>query len=218
VIRLAVFDLDGTLVDSKLDLCLAVNHALRTVGLPERTVDEVSSFVGEGAARLVERAVAPRLDLRDAALAAWWDHYERHLLDHTTLYPGIADLLSRAPFALAVHTNKPGRLARSILRGLGVLDRFVEIVGGDEAPRKPDPEGTRGILSRLGVPPGAAVLVGDSLVDLELARAVPVRFVAVGWGLVAPEQLAAAGASPARDVTELARALGLGLADRGLAD
>src|SRR6185369_4235015 len=107
VIRLAIFDLDGTLVDSRLDLSLAVNHALRVVGLPERTLDEVASFVGEGAVKLVERAVAPRVDLVGPALAAWWEHYEAHLLDNTVLYPGLAELLAEAPCALAVHTNKP---------------------------------------------------------------------------------------------------------------
>jgi phosphoglycolate phosphatase len=210
VIRLAVFDLDGTLVDSKLDLCLAVNHALRRVGLPERTLEEVASFVGEGAVRLVERAVAPHQDRRDAALAAWWEHYEAHLLDHTVLFPGLGALLADAPFPLAVHTNKPGRLARLILQGLGVADRFVEVVGGDEAPRKPDPAGTLALLARRGVDASDAVLVGDSLVDAETARAVPLRFVPVSWGLVSPERLVAAGAPPpARDAAELRRALGV---------
>ena len=211
MIRLAIFDLDGTLVDSRLDLCLAVNHALRVVGLPERTLTEVSSFIGEGATRLVERAVAPRLDLRDRALAAWREHYQEHLLDHTVLFPGVADLLARATFALAVHTNKPGDMARTILRGLGLGDRFAEVLGGDEAPRKPDPGGTRAILERRGVAASDAVLVGDSLVDLATARAVPLRFVAVGWGLAAPEALARAGAGViAEGPAQLASALGLG--------
>jgi phosphoglycolate phosphatase len=209
MIRLAIFDLDGTLIDSQLDLCLAVNHALRTVGLPERSLTEVSSFVGEGAARLIERAVAPRLDLRDLALAAWWAHYEEHLLDHTVLFPGLAEILETAPFRLAVHTNKPGRLARKILTGLGVRDRFIDVVGGDEARRKPDPEGARAILERQGVLPTEAVLVGDSLIDLQMARAAPLRFVAVGWGLVAPERLAGAGATAiVHTASELAAALG----------
>ncbi len=193
--RLVVFDLDGTLVDSRLDLCLAVNHALSSLGLRERSVEEVTTFVGEGAARLVERAVAPYHHLRDAALAAWWEHYQAHLLDHTVLYPGVAELLAAARIPLAVHTNKPGRLARAILEGLGVAERFVEVVGGDEAPRKPDPSGIRAILLRHGVAPEEAALVGDSLVDLATARAVPMRFVAAGWGgFVDPKDLAAAGA------------------------
>jgi phosphoglycolate phosphatase len=194
VTRLAVFDLDGTLIDSRLDLCLAVNHALRTVGLPERTLEEVSGFVGEGAVRLVERAVAPRRDLLDAALAAWWEHYQAHLLDHTVLYPGLEALLASATFPLAVHTNKPGRLARRILQGLGVARHFAEVLGGDEAPRKPDPAGTRALLGRLAVAPEEAVYVGDSVIDAELARAVPMRLVAVTWGLVPEARLRSAGA------------------------
>lgn len=210
MIRLAVFDLDGTLIDSQLDLCLAVNHALATLGLPQRSLAEVASFVGEGAALLVERAVAPRLELRDAALEAWWDHYEAHLLDHTVLYPGVRELLDELPLPLAVHTNKPGRLARRILDGLGVGTRFVEVLGGDEAPRKPAPEGTRALLAHHRVMPEDAVLVGDSLIDLELARAVPLRFVPVGWGLVAAERLAAASATrPVQGAAELAAALGV---------
>jgi phosphoglycolate phosphatase len=208
VIAFALFDLDGTLIDSKLDLCLAVNHALRTVGLPERTLDEVASFVGEGAQRLVERAVNPRKELLAPALEAWWAHYTAHLLDHTVLFPGLAELLARAPFHMAVHTNKPGRMAREILRGLGVLDRFVEVVGGDEAPRKPSPDGIHAILKRAGVAPQDAVLVGDSLIDLATARNVPLRFVGVSWGLVEPERLEAEGARPCRDAGELAAALG----------
>jgi phosphoglycolate phosphatase len=209
VIRLAIFDLDGTLVDSRLDLCLAVNHALREVGLPERSVDEVSSFVGEGAVKLVERAVAPREELLQPALAAWWEHYEAHLLDNTVLYPGIAELIAQAPYALAVHTNKPGALARRLLAGLGALAPFAAVMGGDEAARKPDPEGTRSILDRLGVTADDAVFVGDSLVDLATARAVPVRFEPVGWGLVSPGQLVAEGSPPpARDAAELRARLG----------
>jgi len=209
VIRLAIFDLDGTLIDSRLDLCLAVNHALRTVGLPERSLEEVTGFVGEGVTLLVERAVAPRLDLRDAALAAWWEHYQVHLLDHTVLFPGLAELIASAPVPLAVHTNKPGRLARAILEGLHVAERFTMVIGGDEAARKPDPEGTRRILELRGVAPAEAVLVGDSLVDLATARAVPVRFIPVAWGLVSPERLVAAGAPPpVRTSGELRDALG----------
>jgi len=207
--KLVIFDLDGTLIDSRRDLCLAVNYALRKLGLPERSLEEVSGFVGEGAARLVERAVAPYHHLRDAALAAWWEHYEAHLLDHTVLYPGIAEALAAARVPLAVHTNKPGRLARAILAGLGVGDAFVEVLGGDEAPRKPDPEGTRRILARQRVPAGDAALVGDSLIDLETARAVPLAFIAVGWGLAGVDRLVAAGSpAPLRTPAQLLPSLG----------
>lgn len=190
--RAAIFDLDGTLIDSRLDLCHAVNHALRTVGVPERSLEEVTGFVGEGVARLVSRALGGRSDLLEPALAAWWTFYGEHLLDNTVLYPGVRELLDAAAIPLAVHTNKPGVPARRILEGLGIAERFVAVLGGDEAPRKPDPAGTRRLLEALNVPAAEALFVGDSLVDVELARAVPMPVAAVSWGLVDAELLAAA--------------------------
>jgi phosphoglycolate phosphatase len=192
--RLAILDLDGTLVDSVDDLAASVNHALVAVGLPPRPTADIRSFVGDGARKLLERAVAPRAELVEPALAAWWTHYHEHCLDRTVLYPGIATSLAGARRILAVHTNKPGRLARKILAGLGVLDRFAVVIGGDEAARKPDPEGVRAILSRTGVPAADAVFLGDSPVDLATARAAGVPAVAVGWGLHAAAALRAAGA------------------------
>jgi phosphoglycolate phosphatase len=193
-LKLAVFDLDGTLVDSREDLYLAVSHALSELGLPARTRDEVVGFVGDGAVALVSRAIAPREHLLESAIALWREHYARHLLDHTRLYPGIAAVLGSARVPLAVHTNKPGAMARKILDGLGVLSRFSVVVGGDEAARKPDPSGLLGICQRVGVPPGETVLVGDSLVDHATALAAGVRFVPVSWGFVPMATLAAGGA------------------------
>jgi phosphoglycolate phosphatase len=193
-VKLAVFDLDGTLVDSRQDLYLAVAHALSELGLPQRSFEEVVSFVGDGAVALVSRAIAPREHLLETAVALWREHYARHLLDHTRLYPGIAAVLGSARIPLAVHTNKPGTMARKILDGLGVLSRFVEVVGGDEAARKPDPSGLLGIAVRAGVDPADAVLIGDSLVDRTTALSAGVRFVPVSWGFVPMATLAAGGA------------------------
>jgi phosphoglycolate phosphatase len=208
--RFVVWDLDGTLVDSCEDLCRAVNHALREVGLPERTLAEVASYVGEGAAKLVERALGPgNAHLQARALEAWWAHYREHLLDTTVLFPGLRELLAGTDVPFAVHTNKPGVLARTILDGLGVLGRFVEVVGGDEAPRKPDPAGTRALLARHGAPPATSIYVGDSAIDLRTARAVPMRIAVVTWGLVPEERLRAEGADLlVGDVGALARLLG----------
>lgn len=203
--RIAVFDLDGTLVDSLEDLHASVNHALGSLGLPRRNLEEVRGYVGEGARVLLERAVAPEVHLADEALALWRPHYEAHLLDRTRPYPGIPELLAGATRGLAVLTNKPGAMARRILDGLGLLPRFAEVVGGDEAPRKPDPAGLLGIVARAGADPRDAVLVGDSLVDAATARAAGVPFVAVTWGLTPRERLAAAGAAALADtVPELA--------------
>jgi len=191
-VRVAVLDLDGTLVDSFADLAGSVNHALRSVGLPARPLDEIRGFIGEGARLLLERAVDPHLHLLEPALAAWWAHYEPHCLDRTALFAGMERALAGSGRALAVHTNKPGRLARKILQGLGVAPRFAAVLGGDEAPRKPDPRGTLELLSRLGGLPAEAVFIGDSMIDAETARAAGVPFVAVTWGFGARDALAGA--------------------------
>jgi phosphoglycolate phosphatase len=192
---LAVFDLDGTLVDSLDDLHASVNHALAAVGLPPRSREEVRGYVGEGARVLLARAVAPRGELLEPALAAWRPHYAAHCLDRTAAYPGIPALLAGARRILAVHTNKPGAMARKILHGLGLLPRFAEVVGGDEAPRKPDPAGLLGIMARAGATPAETVFVGDSRHDAQTARAAGVEFVAVTWGLSSRADLVAAGAT-----------------------
>jgi phosphoglycolate phosphatase len=205
--RLTVFDLDGTLVDSVDDLHASVNHALAALRLPLRTRDEIRAFVGEGARVLLTRAVAPRGDLLEPALAAWRAHYEAHCLDRTRPYPGIEALLAGvgAGRTLAVHTNKPGAMARKILAGLGLLPRLAEVVGGDDAPRKPDPAGLLGIMARAGAAPDETVFVGDSRHDVETARAAGVRMVAVTWGLSSRADLAQAGATAfADDAAELA--------------
>ncbi len=203
--RLAVLDLDGTLVDSLDDLLASVNHALAAVGLPPRSREEVHGFVGEGARVLLARAVAPHEHLVEPALAAWWPHYEAHCLDHTRPYEGIPALLAGAGRVLAVHTNKPGPLARKILAGLGLLPHLLAVVGGDEAPRKPDPTGVRELMVRAGASPGDTVFVGDSRVDLRTAAAAGVAFVGVTWGFGTRAQLVSEGATVLVDrVSELA--------------
>jgi len=204
--RLAVFDLDGTLVDSVDDLHASVNHALATLGVPPRSRDEVRSFVGEGARVLLARSLAPRDELLEPALAAWRAHYAEHLLDRTLPYEGIPALLAGAGRALAVLTNKPGAMARQILDGLGLLSRFVAVTGGDEAPRKPDPTGLRELMVRAGATPAETVLVGDSRHDVETALAAGVPVVAVTWGFATRAELARAGATVfAETPAELAR-------------
>jgi phosphoglycolate phosphatase len=203
--RLAIFDLDGTLVDSLDDLHASVNHALRELGLPPRSREEIHGFVGEGARLLLARAVAPHDHLVEPALAVWRPHYEAHCLDRTRPYPGVEALLAGAGRTLAVHTNKPGAMARKILAGLGLLPRFAAVVGGDEAPRKPDPTGVLEIVARVGGSPGETVFVGDSRVDVAVARAAGVPMVAVTWGYGSRAELAAAGATAfADDAAELA--------------
>jgi len=201
-LRLAILDLDGTLVDSLDDLHASVNHALARLGLPLRSREEVHGYVGEGARVLLARAIAPHDHLLEPALAAWRPHYEAHCLDRTRPYPGIPALLAGAGRTLAVHTNKPGGMARKILDGLGLLPRFAVVLGGDEAPRKPDPTGVREIMARAGAAPGETVFVGDSRVDVRTARAAGVSLVAVTWGLTSRADLVAEGATVLVDRAE----------------
>ena len=179
-----VYDLDGTLVDSRGDLADSVNAMLARMGLPRREERAIHGFIGEGAERLIRRSLGPEHEGRyPQAAPIWREEYGRRLLSRTRLYPGIADLLRVRPALRAVLTNKPGAFAREILGGLGIAGAFRLVVGGDEAPRKPSPEGLLRLCGELGVSPREALLVGDSAVDLATARAASVRFCAVTWGL-----------------------------------
>lgn len=190
-----LFDLDGTLIDSFEDIALSVNHTRRALGLAERPVPEIVSFVGEGARRLIERAVGQeRPDLIDTALALWREHYDRHLLDRTRTYPGILKALARLPGFHAVVTNKPGSSARRLVQALGIGGHVQGVVGGGDVPsRKPDPEGCRLALASLP-DVGRVVFVGDSVVDAQTARNGGFAFVGVLWGLGREVDLAAHGA------------------------
>jgi phosphoglycolate phosphatase len=174
--HLIVFDLDGTLVDSRRDIAESANALLETCGarpLPEETIGRM---VGDGAATLVARAFAAAGVERPAdALDRFLAIYDSRLLKHTRPYPRMPEVLEAlgARMPLAVLTNKPLAATRSILAGLG-LDRHFDdgsVVGGDGPfPRKPDPGGLRHLVSRAGVSPSAALLVGDSIIDLRAAR------------------------------------------------
>ncbi len=191
--RLAILDLDGTLLDTLDDLAAAVNHALAAVGLPPRSRPEIERFVGEGVRRLLSRALGPHQERLDPALAAWWSHYEEHCLDRTRPFDGIRGQLAGAGRLLAVLTNKPGRLARRTLAGTGLLDQVALVVGGDEAPRKPDPGGALELMRRLSARREETVFVGDSPTDALTARHAGVTMVGVTWGFRPRVELRAAG-------------------------
>jgi phosphoglycolate phosphatase len=190
VARLVVFDLDGTLVDSSRDIAASLNAALGRVapGTPAIPLEQVLDFVGEGARLLIERALAHAgLTLpADEVLALYLDCYRERLLDETRLYPGVGDALdtlAAAGVTLAVLTNKPGDMSRTILAGLGVAGHFARVLGaGDVAARKPDPAGLRLLLGELVVAPEQAWMVGDSATDVLAARAAGIRAAGVGWG------------------------------------
>jgi phosphoglycolate phosphatase len=194
--RLVLFDLDGTLVDSALDIAAALNGALAELGQPVHPLEVVTSYVGDGAAKLVERAVAPDAPVDPRLLLdRFRAHYAAHVAVHTRPYPGIVDALQRfagegAP--LAVVTNKPGDLARALLNALDLSRFFADVVGdGDGFPRKPSADAARHLLTRHAARPADTLLVGDGLPDMRLGHALGCRVAAVAWGYTARELLAA---------------------------
>ncbi|HEY3045013.1 MAG TPA: HAD-IA family hydrolase [Vicinamibacterales bacterium] len=174
--RLIVFDLDGTLVDSRRDIAESANALLETCGahpLPEETIGRM---VGDGAPTLVARAFAAAgIERPPDALDRFLAIYDTRLLKHTRPYPQMPEVLEAlgACTPLAVLTNKPLAATRSILSGLGLARHFDDeaIIGGDGPfARKPDPGGLRHLVSRAGVPSSAALLVGDSIIDWRAAK------------------------------------------------
>jgi phosphoglycolate phosphatase len=174
-IRLVVFDLDGTLIDSSADLANAVNALLADLGVARLPDPHIVAMVGEGAAVLVRRALAASgLDPQTpGALGRFLDHYNAHLLDYTRPYQGMTetlqDLSARMP--LAVLTNKPAGASERILDGLGLRRYFRGVIGGDTSfGRKPAPAGLMHLAQMARLDPTLVLLVGDSAIDLATAR------------------------------------------------
>ncbi|HEX5745232.1 MAG TPA: HAD family hydrolase [Archangium sp.] len=211
--RAALFDLDGTLLDSLHDIGAAMNHALVTHGLPVHPLADYRRFVGEGVRVLVARAVPPgHEDIHEAVMAAYKAFYAEHLLDHTRPYPGVREVLARLRgegVKLAVLSNKPDAATRQLVAALLPDVRFGAIYGERVGvPRKPDPTSALGIASELGVAPGDCAFIGDTAVDMETARAAGMYSVGVTWGFRGVEELQAHGARAlAHSADELLQAL-----------
>ena len=198
-IKLVIFDLDGTLIDSRLDLVHSVNAAIRHIGKPELPEHLIASYVGDGAPALIQRALGG--DTVDEALirkglAFFLTYYRDHKLDHTTLYEGIKTALSQVrnsgngvPRKMAVLTNKPVNPSRAIVEALGLKPFFSQVYGGNSFDtKKPDPEGARKLLSESGVRPEQAAIVGDSHTDIETGHNAGLWTVGVTYGF-APHTL-----------------------------
>lgn len=189
-LKLVVFDLDGTLIDSAQDLCNSVNAALAQFGRMPLDDPAIASFVGNGAPMLMRRslALADGIDptqvdekLLSETYAFFLQYYREHKLDFTYAYEGVVEALAALrdlhdthggpPRTMAVLTNKPVRPARGICEGLGMADYFLHIYGGDSFPaKKPDPLGLQTLMQEAGVTPDETVMIGDSRVDVETAR------------------------------------------------
>jgi phosphoglycolate phosphatase len=173
-LKALLFDLDGTLVDSKRDLVQSVNATLRGMGRAELPEDVVASYVGSGAPALISRALGGTASAAEqqSALNFFLAHYDQHKLDFTREYPGVRETLEKLRGApMAVLTNKPVNISGQILKGLGLAGFFQAVYGGDSfATKKPDPLGANTILSELGIAAAEAAMVGDSEVDVQTAR------------------------------------------------
>jgi phosphoglycolate phosphatase len=187
-IRALIFDLDGTLIDSKLDLIHAVNATLSEMGRAKLSDEVISSYIGHGAPMLMSRALGGVATEEELArgLAYFLQHYEEHKLDNTCLYPGIAETLAKLrqlDIAMAVLTNKPVKISVRILEALAIAQHFQSIYGGDSfETKKPDPLGAKKILSEFRVGPSDAMMVGDSEVDIQTARNANMIAAAVNFG------------------------------------
>lgn len=195
---LLIFDLDGTLIDSKRDLVEAVNATRRHMALDELHDETIASYVGNGAPVLIRRVMgeaAPQSDV-DRALDYFLGYYRDHALDYTVLYPGVRESLDRfaaAGIRLAVLTNKPERISKRIVEGLGVGAHFVEVYGGNTfEQKKPDPIGIHALLGATGVDPKRTAMIGDSAVDIQTARNAGVVALGVRYGFQ-PGALEASG-------------------------
>jgi phosphoglycolate phosphatase len=179
-IRLLVFDLDGTLIDSRLDLIHSVNAMLRQFGRAELPGDMIAAYVGDGAPMLVRRALGDPADeqLFRSALEYFLAYYRLHKLDHTVVYSGVPEALANiaAPHngvhrQMAVLSNKPVNPSRDIVQALGLGDFFVRIYGGNSFPtKKPDPLGVQTILQETAVAASEALMIGDSAIDILTGR------------------------------------------------
>ncbi len=185
---LLIFDLDGTLIDSQLDLANSVNAARGHLGLPPIDNQRVFSYVGDGAPMLIRRALGPEVNEDQVleALEFFLAWYRDHMLDHTRLYEGVREALDRLHWRrvkMAVLTNKPVGFSRRLVEGLGLDAHFERVYGGNSFEhKKPHPIGVETLLAELGVGRHRALMVGDSAVDVRTARQAGIEACGVRWG------------------------------------
>src|ERR1700733_10421399 len=191
-LRLLVFDLDGTLIDSGADLCASVNAMLHHFGRAPLPQTVISTYIGDGAARLVGRSLGEPEDpaFLDSALTYFLDYYREHKLDHTYVYPGVFASLdslrleAETQRSMVVLTNKPIGPSLAICEALGLSHYFYPIYGGNSfSTKKPDPEGLLALMREAGVTAQETLMVGDSDVDILTARNAGVWSIGCSYGL-----------------------------------
>ena len=192
--NLVIFDLDGTLIDSKLDLAHAVNATLAHLSREPLPHEVIYSYVGNGAPVLMRRALGPEASDEEVAVALkfFLAYYSDHKLDYTTLYPGVAETvqaLHSDGVQMAVLTNKPVRISKAIVDGLGIGRHFIQVFGGNSfEQKKPHPIGIETLMAETSTQPDRTLMVGDSAVDVQTARNAGIRVCGVTYGFQ-PESL-----------------------------
>ncbi len=186
---LVLFDLDGTLVDSSQDIANSINFTLASFGIPPWPVSTIKTFIGNGSMRLIERALAGRMEHASQALQIFTKHYQQHVCDHSNPFPGVETILDRlSDLPLAIMSNKRERFIHPLLEYLGWENRFDWIVGSDSLNiRKPDPRPLLWICEQAKIPPNRTVMIGDSPVDVKAGKAAGMATVGLTGGFTTPE-------------------------------
>src|SRR5436190_16031086 len=183
---LLVFDLDGTLVDSAADISASLKRRLAPLERERIPHQRVLEAIGSGVRKLIERVTTPPIE---PVMEAFLEHYAEHLLDETALFPGVADTLAKLKGRKIVLSNKPEKMSKSIVEGLGIAKHFEAVYGGDSFPvRKPDPECWK-LATKGAVRP---VMIGDSGTDMQTAKNAGAPAIAVTYGYFKPGELDAA--------------------------
>ncbi|MCU0662564.1 MAG: HAD-IA family hydrolase [Myxococcota bacterium] len=185
-----VFDLDGTLVDSRVDIAASINHGLMSVGHEPKPVEQIQPFIGQPLVQIFETLLGPSQKRAQDAATAYRSHYFDHCADHSRLYPGIEELLDAlCHVPLGIATTKMTFMAVEVARRLGIDRRFAVVQGCDGIPHKPDPAVVHLTLQALGQGPSGGWMVGDTHLDIEAGRAAGLATCAVTWGFGAREEL-----------------------------
>ena len=186
MLKLLIFDLDGTLADTSKDITDAVNYAVKPFGVKPLSVSEVKARVGSGLTKLIESLIPEERDFsaKEEAVKRFLEYYSIHLLDYTKPYPQAKETLSKlGAYKKAVISNKREVLSKKVLEGLGLLKFFDVVLGSDSVPeRKPSPVPIFELLKRFGVSKDEAVIIGDSNYDIEAGKAAGIKTIAVTYG------------------------------------
>lgn len=191
-VKLVVFDLDGTLFDTRHDIAAAVNHARTHFQLSPLSLATVTAMVGEGVRVLAERAFSGTEVCLDEATARIMTYYSAHPADLAELYSGVRETLPQIGAIKAVVSNKPKLLVEALLANAGIDGHFANVSGGDSFPRKkPDPMALEFLVSKYGIPPSEMLIVGDHFPDIEMGKRAGVRTVYCNYGFFGNDQTGA---------------------------